>query len=61
MEGCGSFLLFLLAVDVHNTDVNIIQQIREELDAIAGRKEYHDLLILLFLKEGKQELELPLS
>lgn len=27
MEGCGSFLLLLLAVDVHDADVNVVQQI----------------------------------
>lgn len=60
VEGRGSFLLFLLAVDVHDTDIDIVQQIREEFYAVAGREEDHDLFVLLFLEESKEELELPL-
>lgn len=61
MEGCGSLLLFLLTMDVHDTDIDVVQQIREEFHAIAGREEDHDLFVLLFLQESKEELELPLS
>lgn len=54
MESCGAFLLLLFAVDVHDADIDIIQQIGEELDAIAGGEEDHDLLVLLFLEECKE-------
>lgn len=48
-------------MDVHDTDIDVVQQIREEFHAIAGREEDHDLFVLLFLQESKEELELPLS
>ena len=36
---CGSFLLFLLAVNVHDLDIDVIQKLRVKLHRTAGREE----------------------
>ncbi len=58
VEGSRSLLLLLLPVDVHHRDIHVIQQIREELHAIAGGEEHHSLFLALFLQEGEEQLEL---
>mmetsp|Transcript_16939 Transcript_16939/g.48947 ORF Transcript_16939/g.48947 Transcript_16939/m.48947 type:complete len:423 (+) Transcript_16939:355-1623(+) len=56
-ERGGTTLLLLPAVNVHDWDVDVIQQLRVEFDGIARRKEDHHLLIAILLEERKEEEE----
>ena len=54
LKECGGPLdLFLAAVDVHDGNVNVVQQLSVKLDGVAGGKEDHDLFILVLFQEGK--------
>jgi hypothetical protein len=41
---CGSFLLFLFAMNVFDWNINIIEEVRVEFYSIARRHEHHNLL-----------------
>ena len=57
VSGC-SLLLLLLAMDVLDRDVDVVEQIRVELDRVAAGHENHDLLLHVLPQEGEEELEL---
>jgi len=48
-------------MDIHNTDVNIVEKVWIELYAITGWEKDHDLLVFLFLQESKKQLEFFVS
>ena len=52
-EGGGALLLLLLAVDVHDRDIDVVEELRVELDAVARGKEHHDLLLAVALERGR--------
>jgi hypothetical protein len=54
--GC-SFLLLLLAVDVLDWDVDVVEQVGVELDGVAAGHEDHNLLLEVLAEEGEEKLE----
>jgi hypothetical protein len=40
-------------MDVHNTDIYIVEQVRVELDLIARREKDHYLFFLLLLQKSE--------
>ena len=56
-KGIGPFLLFLLAVEVENWQINVVEQLGVVFDAIAGGKEDDDFLLEVALEKGEQEQE----
>lgn len=44
-------------MDIHYTDVYIVEQIRIEFDAITWWEKDHDFFILLLLQKGEKQLE----
>lgn len=57
MESSWTLLLLLLTMDIHNTNINIIEQIRVEFNTITRRKENHYLFVLLLLQKSKKQLK----
>ena len=59
IECSRSFLLLLFSVDLEDIYIDVIEEIGVELDAVAGGKEYHYFLMLLFLftEECQQQSE----
>jgi len=53
----GSLLLLLLAVDVLDRDVNVVEEVGVELDLITGAHENHNLLIHVLSEESEKESE----
>ena len=53
----GAFLLLLLAVNVFDGDVYVVEQIRVKLNSVALTHEHHHFLLQIFAQESKQELE----
>ena len=53
---CASFLL-LLAMQVENRQVNIIQQSRKVVNACTRTEEDNDLLLRMLLQESEQQAE----
>jgi hypothetical protein len=54
-EGVGSFLLLLLAVQIQDRKVDVVEKLRVVLDAVAAREEHDNLLLQVALQEGEQE------
>lgn len=52
--GGGAFLLFLLAVNVLNRNVDVVEQVRVELDRVAARHEDHNLFVEVSPQESEQ-------
>ena len=46
-EGRGALVLFLVAVDVHDLHVDVVEQLGMEFYRVARRKEHHHLLLCL--------------
>ena len=55
--GCA-LLLLLFAVNVLDRNIDIVEQIRVELDSVAARHEDHDLFLEVLAEERVEELEL---
>ena len=56
-ERVGSLLLLLLAVEVENGHVDVVQQLAVVLDTLAAREEDDDLLFEVLAEEREQEEE----
>ena len=56
--GRCTLLLFLFAVNVLHWNIDIIEQVRVELDRVAARHEDHDLFLEVLAEERVEELEL---
>jgi len=48
-------------MNVHHTNVHVVQQVRKEFDAVAGRKKYHYLFLFVLLKKSEEKLKLFVS
>lgn len=44
----------ILSVDIHNSNVNVIKEIRVELDGVTRAEEDHNFLLFLLLKECEE-------
>lgn len=44
-------------VNVHDRNVDVVQELRVEFNRLARRKKYHDLLGAILLEEGEKEEE----
>ena len=51
-------MLLLLPVNVFDRNVDVVEQIRVELDRVARRHEDHYLFLHVLTQERKQKLEL---
>jgi hypothetical protein len=57
-KGHGALRLLLLAVDVRDGDVDVVEELAVVLDAVAAGEEDHDLLVLeVLLEEGVEQQE----
>ena len=56
-EGVGALLLLLLAVEIENLEVDVLEELGVVLDGVAGGEEDDDLLLLHLLEEGEEEKE----
>ena len=56
-KGRCPLLLLLLSVDVEHGNVDIVQELRVELDAVAAAEKHHHLFVEVFLEKGEQEQE----
>jgi len=58
--GRCSLRLLLLAVDVLDGNINVVEEVAIEFDSVTTRHEYHDLLLQVLSKESEEESELLL-
>lgn len=56
-EGVGALLLLLLAVEVENGKINVVEQFSMVLDTVTAGEEDNDLLLEVALEEGEQKQE----
>mmetsp|Transcript_59862 Transcript_59862/g.120159 ORF Transcript_59862/g.120159 Transcript_59862/m.120159 type:complete len:337 (+) Transcript_59862:174-1184(+) len=53
----GALLLLLLPVDVHHGHVDVVEELGVVLDAVAARKEHHDLFVAVPLQKSEEQQE----
>ena len=56
-EGGGALVLLLLAVELEDGDVDVVEELGVELDRGAGAEEDDDLLAEVLFEEGEEEAE----
>ena len=56
-EGCGALVLLLIAVEVEDREVDVVEELRVVLDRVARGEEDDHLLLEVLLEEGEEQHE----
>mmetsp|Transcript_34488 Transcript_34488/g.90756 ORF Transcript_34488/g.90756 Transcript_34488/m.90756 type:complete len:214 (+) Transcript_34488:413-1054(+) len=56
-KGSGALVLLLVAVEVEDGQIDVVQQLRVVLDRVARREEDDDLLVAILLEKREEEEE----